>query len=84
MGRRKTIQDFQDTFRTEVFVQKQRKIDGEKVVSVIDFIFLGSKITLDGDCSHKIKRCLYLGRKAMSNPDSILKSRDSTCQQRSV
>ena len=78
MGRRKTIQDFQDTFRTEVFVQKQRKIDGEKVVSVIDFIFLGSKITLDGDCSHKIKRCLYLGRKAMSNPDSILKSRDIT------
>ena len=48
MGRSKTIQDFQDTFRTEVFVQKQRKIDGEKVVTVIDFIFLGSKITLDG------------------------------------
>ena len=45
---------------------------------VTDFIFLGSKITLDGDCSHEIKRCLLLGRKAMTNPDSILKSRDIT------
>ena len=84
MARRKTIQDFQDTFRTEVFVQKQRKIDVEKVVTVTDFIFLGSKITLDGDCSHKIKRCLDLGRKAMTNLDSILKSRDITCQQSSI
>ena len=46
--------------------------------TVTDFIFLGSKITTDGDCSHEIKRCLLLGRKAMTNPDSIVKSRDST------
>ena len=51
------------------------QIDGE---TVIDFIFLGSKITADGDCSHEIKRCLLLGRKAMTNLDSILKSRDVT------
>ena len=46
--------------------------------TVSDFIFLGSKITVDGDCSHKIKRCLLLGRKAMTNVDSILKTRDIT------
>ena len=46
--------------------------------TVTDFIFLGSKITADGDCSHEIKRCLFLGRKAMTNLDSILKSRDIT------
>ena len=51
------------------------QIDGE---TVADFIFLGSKITADGDCSHEIKRCLLLGRKVMTNPDSILKSRDMT------
>ena len=54
------------------------EIDGETVESVSDFIFLGSKITADGDCSHEIKRCLLLGRKAMTNLDSILKSRDIT------
>ena len=54
------------------------QIDGEKVRTVADFIFLGSKITVDGDCSHEIKRCLLLGRKVMSNLDSILKSRDIT------
>ena len=54
------------------------QIDGEKVETVTDFIFLGSKITVNGDCSHEIKRCLLLGRKAMTNPDSILKSRDIT------
>ena len=54
------------------------EIDGETVVTVSDFIFLGSKITSDGDCSHKIKRCLLLGRKVMTNIDSILKSRDIT------
>ena len=54
------------------------QIDGETVETVLDFIFLGSKITADGDCSHEIKRCLLLGRKAMHNLDSILKSRDST------
>ena len=52
--------------------------DGETVETVADFIFLGSKITEDGDCSHKIKRCLLLERKAMTNLDSILKSRDIT------
>ena len=55
-----------------------RQIDGETVETVSDFIFLGSKITADGDCSHKIERCLLLGKKVMTNPDSILKSRDIT------
>ena len=55
-----------------------RQIDGETVITVSDFIFGGSKITADGDCSHEIKRCLLLGRKAMTNLDSILKSRDIT------
>ena len=54
------------------------QIDGETVEIVIDFIFLGSKITVDGDCSHEIKRCLLLGRKAMTKLESILKSRDIT------
>ena len=54
------------------------QIDGESVETVSEFIFLGSKITADGDFSHEIKRCLLLGRKVMTNPDSILKSRDIT------
>ena len=54
------------------------QIDGEAMETMTDFIFLGSKITADGDCSHRIKRCLLLGRKAMTNLDSILKSRDIT------
>ena len=54
------------------------QIDGETVETVSDFIFLGSKITADGDCSHEIKRLLLLGRKVMTNLDSILKSRDIT------
>ena len=54
------------------------QIDGETVETVADFIFLGSKITADGDCRHEIKRCLLLGRKAMTNLESILKSRDLT------
>jgi len=54
------------------------QIDGETMEIVKDFIFLGSKITADGDCSHEIKRCLLLGRKAMTNLDSILKRRDIT------
>ena len=54
------------------------EIDGEKMETVTDFIFLGSKITADGDCSHEIKRHLFLGRKVMTNLDSILKSRDIT------
>ena len=52
------------------------EINGETVETVTDFIFLSSKITVDGDCSHKIKRCLLLGRKVMTNLDSIFKSRD--------
>ena len=55
-----------------------RQIDGEKMETVADFIFLGSKITVDGDCSHKIKRHLLLGRKVVTNLDSVLKSRDIT------
>ena len=54
------------------------EIDGETVETVSDFIFWGSKITADGDCSHKIKRCSLLGRKIMTNLDSIFKSRDIT------
>ena len=66
-------------------IQKQRsspitlwQIDGETMERVRDFIFLGSKIVADGDCSHEIKRCLFLGRKAMTNLDGILKSRHIT------
>ena len=53
-----------------------RQIEGDKVEVVIDFLFLGSKVTLDGDCSHEIRRRLLLGRKAMTNLDRVLKSRD--------
>ena len=60
------------------------EIDGETVETVADFIFLGSKITADGDCSHEIKRCLLLGSKVMTNLASILKNRDIICQQRSI
>ena len=60
------------------------EIGGETVETVSDFIFGGSKITADGDCSHDIKRCLLFGRKVMTNLDSILKSRALLCQQRSV
>ena len=55
-----------------------RQLDGETMETVTDFIFLGSKITVDGDCIHEIKRCLFLGRKAMTNLDNVLKSRDIT------
>ena len=54
------------------------QIDGETMETVRDFIFLGPKITADGDCSHEIKRCLLLGRKVMTNLESVLKSRDIT------
>ena len=54
------------------------QIDGETMEAVTDFIFLGSKITADGDCSHEIKRCLLLGRKAMTNLGSVLKNKDIT------
>ena len=56
------------------------QIDGETVETVADFIFLGSKITVDGDCTHEFKRCLHLGRKVMTNLDSISKSRDITLE----
>ena len=60
------------------------QIDGETMETLTDFIFLGSKITAGGDCSHEIKRCLLLGRKAMTNLDSILKAETLLCQLRSV
>ena len=60
------------------------QIDGETVETVADYIFLGSKITADGDCSHDIKRCLLLGRKVVTNVDSILKSRDITLPTKSI
>ena len=60
------------------------QIDGQTVETVTDFIFLGSKITADGDCSHEIKSCLLLGRKAMTNLDSILKNRDITLATKSI
>ena len=60
------------------------EIDGETVETVSGFIFLGSKITADGDCGHKIKRCLLLGRKVMTNLDSICKTETLLCQQRSI
>ena len=60
------------------------QIEGEKVEAVTDFLFLGSKVTVDGDCSHKIRRWLLLGRKALTNLDSVLKAKTSLCWQRSV
>ena len=60
------------------------QIDGETMETVTDLIFLGSKITADGDCSHEIKRRLLLVRKVMTNPDSISKSRDTALQQRPI
>ena len=60
------------------------QIDGETMETVRDFIYLGSKITADGDCSHEIKRHLFLGRKAMTKLDSILKAETLLCQQRSI
>ena len=60
------------------------QIEGEKLEAVIDFLFLGSKITADGDCSHEIRRWLLPGGKAMTNLDSVLKSRNITLRQRSI
>ena len=60
------------------------QIDGETMETLTGFLFLGSKITADGDCSHEIKRCLLLGRKVMTNLDSILKSRDITLPTKSI
>ena len=60
------------------------QIDGKTMETVTNFIFLGSKITVVGDCSHEIKRCLLLGRKSMTNLDSVLKKQTLLCQQRSI
>ena len=60
------------------------QIDGEAMETVTDFLVLGSKITADGDCSREIKRCFLLGRKAMTNLDSLLKSRDITLPTKSI
>ena len=60
------------------------QVDGETMETVTDFIFLGSKFTIDGDCSHEIKRHLLLGRKAMTNLDSVIKSRDITLPTMSI
>ena len=80
------VKEESEKFGLELNIQKTKtmasgpitswQIDGETMETVTDFIFQGSKITADGDCSHVIKRCLFLGRKAMTNLDSILKSRD--------
>ena len=64
--------------KTKIMASTSWEIDGETVETVSDFIFLGFKITADGDCSHEIKRRLFLGRKVMTNLDSILKSKDIT------
>ena len=77
------VKDESEKVGLELNIQKNKimasgLINGETVETVADFIFLGSKITADGDCSHEIKRCLLLGRKVMTNIDSILKSRDIT------
>ena len=72
------------TFQVPMQYITSREIDGETVETVSDFSFLGSKITADGDCSHEIKRRLLLGRKVMTNLDSILKSRDITLPTRFV
>ena len=73
-----------DSRQPHCFPIALQQIDGETMETVTDFIFLGSKITADGDCNHEIKRHMLLGRKAMTNLDSILKSRDTVCQQRSI
>ena len=82
------VKEESETVRLKFNIQKMKmmacnpitswQIDGETMETVTDFIFLGSKITADGDCTHEIKRCLLLGRKAMTNLDSVLKSRDIT------
>ena len=82
------VKDESEKFGLKLNIQKTKitvsgpttswEIDGETVETVSDFIFLGSKITIDGGCSHETKRCLLLGRKVMTNLDSILKNRDIT------
>ena len=79
-----TLKSFLQHHSSKASTHHFMQIDGETVETVADFILGGSKITADGDCSHEIKRCLLLGRKVMTNLDSILNSRDITCQQRSI
>ena len=64
--------------KTKIMASQSPSLQGEKVGAAINFIFLVSKVTADSECSHEIKRCLFLGRKAMTNLDSVLKSRDIT------
>ena len=88
------VEEDSENFGLKLSIQKTKimasgpitswEIDGETVERVSDFIFEGSKITADGDCSHEIKRCLFLGRKVMSKLDSILKSRDITLPTKSI
>ena len=88
------VKQVSETFGLKLNIQKTEivasvpitswEIDGETVETVRDIIFLGFKITADGDCSHEIKRCLLLGRIVMANLDGVLKSRDILCQQRSI
>ena len=83
-----TVKEASEKAGLKLYIQKTKimasspitswQIDGEKMEAVTDFIFLGSKNTADGDCSHEVKRCLLLGRKAMTNLDSVLKCRDIT------
>ena len=76
-----------DTQKTKIMASgpiTSWQIDGETKETVTDFIFLGSKVTADGDCSHQVKRCLLFGRKPLTNLDSVLKSRDIILQQRSI
>ena len=72
------VREYSNFFDLHVAIVTSWEIDGKTVETVSDFIFLGSKITVDGDCSHDIKRHLFLGRKVMTNLDSIFKSRDVT------
>ena len=76
--------NIQNTKITTSYSITSWQIDGEKVEAVTDFIFLGSKITADGDCSHEIRRCLLPGRKAMTNLDSILKAETLLYQKWSI
>ena len=88
------VKEESEKFHLKLNIQKMKimasgpitswQIDGQTVETVSDFIFLGSKITADGDCSHEIKRCLLLGKEAMTNLDSYLKAEILLCQQRSI
>ena len=86
----KKVKEESEKAGLKINIQKTKIMASSPITSwqiggeTMDFIFLGSKITADGDCSHEIKRHLLLGRKVMTSPDSILKSRDLICRQRSI